>query len=88
MQSSAAQAAAIATVPHSYIAAKQRDSLRARRLVQQDSLDGFVNNYVAKANPMSRALPAEEFKQPLTSNHSYGWGRNLEVFGKMTLCLK
>ncbi|GIL55191.1 hypothetical protein Vafri_10769 [Volvox africanus] len=75
-------------VPLSYIAAKQRDSARARRQMQNDSLDGFVSNYMAKASPMARELPTKEFRKPLTTSHEYGWGRNLEVFGKLTILLK
>ncbi|PNH04782.1 hypothetical protein TSOC_008990, partial [Tetrabaena socialis] len=70
-----------------YIQAKQRDSARARKHSQQDSLDGFVSTYMAK-DPHGRALPVEEFRKPLTTSHQYGWGRNLEVFGKMPLVMK
>ncbi|EFJ41463.1 hypothetical protein VOLCADRAFT_98503 [Volvox carteri f. nagariensis] len=87
MQSAAP--ASSSAVPLSYIASKQRDSARARRqMQQQDALDGFVSSYMAKASPMARELPTKEFRKPLTTSHEYGWGRNLEVFGRMTLLLK
>ncbi|KAG2451161.1 hypothetical protein HYH02_003769 [Chlamydomonas schloesseri] len=59
----------------------------AAALRHKDSLDGFVAGYLPR-DAKTRKLPAQEFRKPLTTNHNYGWGRNLEVFGQMTLVLK
>ncbi|KAG2435860.1 hypothetical protein HXX76_007055 [Chlamydomonas incerta] len=59
----------------------------AGALRHQDSLDGFVADYLPR-DPKTRKLPAQEFRKPLTTSHDYGWGRNLEVFGQMALVLK
>ncbi len=66
----------------SYIAGRQRESARNRRLEQQDSLDGFMRT------AQTRKLPAEEFRKPLTTSQDYGWGRSLERFGAMQLVMK
>ncbi|KXZ54926.1 hypothetical protein GPECTOR_4g999 [Gonium pectorale] len=71
----------------SYIASKQRDSARLRKLEQQDSLDGFVSSYAGHGNPKARPLPAQEFRKPITTSQEYGWGRSLEKFGPLQLML-
>ncbi|GLC45278.1 hypothetical protein PLESTM_001710000 [Pleodorina starrii] len=88
MQNTAAQGGAASLDSVSYIASMQRNSARARRLQHQDALDGFVSNYMARADPRARELPAQEFRKPLTTSHQYGWGRSLEVFGNMAVNLK
>lgn len=67
----------------SYIAGRQRESARNRRLEQQDSLDGFMAR-----TAHTRKLPAEEFRKPITTSQDYGWGKSLERFGPMQLVMK
>ena len=38
--------------------------------------------------PTHRSLPRNEFKTPLLTSHSFGWGNNLERFGALSLKMR
>mmetsp|Transcript_10156 Transcript_10156/g.18791 ORF Transcript_10156/g.18791 Transcript_10156/m.18791 type:complete len:133 (+) Transcript_10156:67-465(+) len=71
---------------HSFIEVNMRDSLRKKKLDSRDSIDTFL--LTASSKYLGRPLPKQEFKKPTITSHDYGWGSNLERFGRLTLTLK
>ena len=54
-----------------------------------DSVDEFVRQFMLKTGGSAmRNLPRQEFKRPLLTSHSVGWGNNLERFGSLQLAMR
>jgi len=48
-----------------------------------DGLDPIMTHATA-----CRPSPKDVYRRPVLSSHTYGWGRNLEVFGPLNLKLR
>lgn len=70
-----------------YIAAHKRREEAAAGTTCSTPLDKTVPIQTTRDSAIRKA-PKEEFAAPLTTSQQYGWGKNLETFGRMTLTLK
>uniref|UniRef100_A0A7S3VSQ1 Uncharacterized protein n=2 Tax=Dunaliella tertiolecta TaxID=3047 RepID=A0A7S3VSQ1_DUNTE len=63
----------------------------ARQVIEQerkgsgDTLDTFVRGYLKKG---TRPSPKEEFTKPVLTSMDYGWGNDLERFGKLSIPMR
>lgn len=70
----------------SYISANLRDTV-TRKHNNADAIDSFVETYIT-AHGGPRLYPKQEFKKPVLVSHDYGWRKNLERFGPLTIHLR
>ncbi|KAF5838582.1 hypothetical protein DUNSADRAFT_2566, partial [Dunaliella salina] len=62
-----------------------RQAIEQERSGTGDTLDTFVRGYLKKG---TRPIPREEFTKPVLTSMDYGWGNDLERFGKLSIPMR